>query len=150
MTKHLVCESSYRLQMVKNKAIDNKVVFVFKTGKTTLVVDDKHDSFVIDKSLSAVYEQVIDHFSLFRSDACSVSPVAAIFCPVYTCALKASFKTSSQCTGYQQLNTSCVETHFLALIVVDSIKLLTENSHRKQLASSVGERKNNTLYNLQQ
>lgn len=84
-------------------------------------------------SRSPVCEQVIDHFSLFRSDACSMSPVAAIFCPVYTCALKASFKPSSQRTGYRQLNT----LHFLALIVVDSIKLSTENSHRKQLASSV-------------
>lgn len=42
MTKHLVCESSYRLQMVKNKAVDNKVVFLFK-GKTPLVVDDKRE-----------------------------------------------------------------------------------------------------------
>ena len=30
MTKHLVCESSYRLQMLKNKVVDNKVVFLFK------------------------------------------------------------------------------------------------------------------------
>ena len=48
------------------------------------------------------------------------------------------FQTPSERTGYRQLNTSGVETpHFLALIVVDLIKLSTENSRRKQLASSV-------------
>ena len=30
MRKYLVCESSYRLQMGKNKVVDNKVFFLFK------------------------------------------------------------------------------------------------------------------------
>ena len=34
MTKHLVCESSYRLQM---KVVDNKVVFLFKFPKLIVV-----------------------------------------------------------------------------------------------------------------
>ena len=37
MTKHLMCKSSYRLQMVKNRVVGNKVVFLLKR-KTTLVV----------------------------------------------------------------------------------------------------------------
>ena len=53
MTKHLVCKSSYRLQMVKNKACDNKAVLLFE-WKTILVVDDKQGSSVIDNSLSPV------------------------------------------------------------------------------------------------
>lgn len=48
-----------------------------------------------------------------------------------------SFKTPSKCTDYRQLNSSCLKTQFLARIVVDLIKLSTENRHRKQLASSV-------------
>lgn len=48
-----------------------------------------------------------------------------------------TFKTPSKCTDYRQLNSSCLKTQFLARIVVDLIKLSTENRHRKQLASSV-------------
>lgn len=36
-----------------------------------------------------------------------------------------------------KLKMLCVETHFITFIVVNSIKLSTENSHQKQLASSV-------------
>ena len=53
MTKHLVYESSYRLQMVKNKVVDDKVVFLFKRN-TALVVDNKRNSFVVDNSFSPV------------------------------------------------------------------------------------------------
>lgn len=53
MTKHLECKSSYRLLMVKNKVVENKLVFLLKR-KTILVVDDKQGSFVIDNSLSPI------------------------------------------------------------------------------------------------
>lgn len=66
-----------------------------------------------------------------------MSLVAVIFCPVYSCVLQTSSKTPSERTDHRQLNTSCVKTHFLALIVVDSINLSSENSCRKQLDSSV-------------
>ena len=39
--------------MVKNKLVNDKVVFLFKR-KTTLVVNNKHSSFVIDNSLPPV------------------------------------------------------------------------------------------------
>ena len=55
MTKHLVCKSSYRLQMVKNKVVDNKVVFLFKR-ETTLVVDDKHENCFIAPHFSPICE----------------------------------------------------------------------------------------------
>ena len=65
MTKHIVCESIYRLHMVKNKGVDNKVVFVFKR-KTTLVVDNKRNSFVNDNTcLPAVSKSSISQLSLF-------------------------------------------------------------------------------------
>ena len=56
---------------------------------------------------------------------------------MYACALQAGFKAPSNRTGYRQLNFSFVETHFLALIVVDSIGSSTEYRRQKQLASSV-------------
>ena len=61
MTKHRTRESSYRLQIVKNQAVDNKVVFLFKR-KTTLVtvVVDKLGRFVIEDSLYSVCEPLID------------------------------------------------------------------------------------------
>ena len=55
MAKHFVFESSNQLQVVKNKLVDNEVVFLFKR-KTTLVVDNKRGSFVIENSLSPVCE----------------------------------------------------------------------------------------------
>ena len=56
MTKHLVCESSYRLQIMKNKVVDNKVVFLYKRNlDTALVVGNKRGSFAIDNSLSRLF-----------------------------------------------------------------------------------------------
>ena len=46
--------------MVKNKVVDNKIVFLFKR-KTTVVVDNKRGSFVIDNSLAPVFELVINY-----------------------------------------------------------------------------------------
>ena len=112
--KKLFSESSYRSQMVKNKAVVNKAVFLFKR-KTTLVVADKRGSFVISV---IVREQVIDYLRVFRSYACSMSLVATIFWPMYTCALQTSFKAPLKRTGYRQVNFSCVETHFVTPIVV--------------------------------
>lgn len=47
------------------------------------------------------------------------------------------FQNSLRAYRSSAANTSCVKTHFIALIVVDSINLSSENSCRKQLDSSV-------------
>ena len=116
MTKHLVCDSRYRLQMVKDKVVDNKVVF--SKMKTTLVVDYKRGSFVIDNSLSPVCEQVIDHFSLFRSDACSMSLVVVIFLPMR---ITSKFQDSLRTYRLSATEQFVSETHFLAQILVDQL-----------------------------
>ena len=67
MAKHRFFESSYRLHKAKNQPVNNKVVFLLKR-KTTLVVDDKRVRFVIDNSLSPVYEKLFDYLSLFCHD----------------------------------------------------------------------------------
>lgn len=51
MTKHPVCDSIFRLQTVKNKAVDNKLVFFFQK-------ENYFSCFVIGNSLSPVCEQV--------------------------------------------------------------------------------------------
>ena len=56
---------------------------------------------------------------------------------VHMCIWQASFKSPSKLSCYQPVNYLYVEMHLLVLIVVDSIKLSTENSRQKQLASSV-------------
>ena len=94
MTKHLVCESSYRLQMVKNKVVDDKVVFLFKRN-TALVVDNKRNSFVVDNSFSPVCKSPISEVYF----AATYVNVAANFGTMYTCASQASFQAPSKHTA---------------------------------------------------
>ena len=104
--------------MVKNKVVDNKVVFLFKR-ETTLVADDKHEIFFI-----------APHFLPSVSKLSIAKVYLAISCTLYTCPLQAGFQAPSKHTCYRWLNFLCVEMHFQTLTVVDSIKPLIENSCR--------------------
>ena len=83
--------------------------------KTTLVVDNKRGSFVIDNSLFPV---------------CSKSSIASLFLQRRKFFFIIFCRNPSKHTGYRQLNFPYVKTHIRTLIVVDEVKFSIENSRR--------------------
>ena len=117
MTKHLVCEASYRLELVKNK-VDNKVDFLLKrrTNYAAVLLSTSYFLQSVSKSLST---RVHSGSVVFSHDIhlCITSK------------LPGSFKTCVQAFSTTQ-NFSRVETHFRSLLVVNSMKLSIKNRHR--------------------
>ena len=110
MTKHLVCEASYGIQMVENKVVDIKVVFLFNAV------------FYRQLTFSRLWKihRLLESFFLFCSD---VGRGRHFLHDVH-------MRITSQVSrlpqdiqaNYRQLNSSCAETHFRTLILVDWIK----------------------------